>query len=267
MNTFTIASWNINSVRLRLPLVQQFVESDQPDILCLQETKVEDGKFPVEGLKALGYPYLAFAGEKSYNGVAIASKLPLECIDTVDFARTGQKRHIQATLPGGIELHNVYIPAGGDIPDPDENPKFRMKLEMVEALTEWGHTMDERPRIILGDFNIAPLEHDVWSSRQLRNVVSHTPIERDMLIQMQQANGWQDSVRHYVPTDQKSYSWWSYRARDWEASDRGRRLDHLWLSPALHEGLESAANRKEVRGWHKPSDHAPVIARIHWEHS
>jgi len=261
--SISITTWNINSVRLRLPLVAAFVKQHQPDVLCLQETKVADDKFPLMELQALGYPHIAFSGEKSYNGVAILSKLPLENIHTIDFAGTGHKRHVAATLPDGTEVHNLYIPAGGDIPDPELNPKFQMKLDFLEALTEWSDKQpNDKPLIILGDFNIAPQEHDVWSHKALLKVVSHTPIEVDRLSQLQQSNQWQDSIRHFVPEDQKAYSWWSYRARDWDAADKGRKLDHIWLSPALHEKLEAATMLREARGWEKPSDHVPVTAKL-----
>jgi exodeoxyribonuclease-3 len=258
-----IASWNINSVRLRMPLVQRLVAEHPVDVLCLQETKVKDDLFPHAELQMLGFEHVIFAGEKSYNGVAILSKQPLERIDAQDFGGAGQARHVAARLEDGTALHNLYIPAGGDEPDPTINPKFAHKLQFLEDLTAWSAARDKpSPAIILGDFNIAPLEHDVWSRKQLRRVVSHTDIEREKLGQLQQAGGWVDSHRALIPAEEKLYSWWSYRARDWQASNRGRRLDHIWLSPGLRDRLQHVHSISEARGWEKPSDHIPIVTQL-----
>ncbi len=260
--SFTIATWNINSVRLRMPIVKQLTESHAPDVLCLQETKVDDPLFPELELRALGYEHCAFSGEKSYNGVAILSKTPLSNIHTLEHIPS-HKRHIAATLESGITIHNVYVPAGGDIPDPDENSKFGEKLAFMDSLTEWASTLDTEDKVVLvGDMNIAPLEHDVWSHKQLLKVVSHTPIEVEKMDALKQAANWVDTAREFTPHEEKLYSWWSYRARDWEASNRGRRLDHIWVTPALKPSLSGVAILAEARGWEKPSDHVPVIASL-----
>lgn len=258
-----LASWNINSVRLRLPLIKQFVSKESVDILCLQETKTQDQYFPGDALRAMGFEHQHFAGEKSYNGVAILSKMPLSAIEAPDFGGAEQARHVAAVLPDGTALHNLYIPAGGDVPDPSTNPKFAHKLRYLDDLTAWSEKREkEAAAIIVGDFNIAPLEHDVWSSKQLQKVVSHTPIERQKLGALKQAGQWIDSHRHFVPSEEKLYSWWSYRARDWETSNRGRRLDHIWVSPCLKDRLQSVDTIIEARGWEKPSDHVPIITEI-----
>jgi exodeoxyribonuclease-3 len=257
---FTLATWNINSVRLRMPLVRRFVQHSQPDVLCLQETKVDDPLFPSLELQALGYPYIAFSGEKSYNGVAILSKFPLSDVEVLDFTRSGQKRHIAASLPDGTRIHNIYIPAGGDLPDAMANPKFAMKLGMLDHLRDWSLSLDDQPRIMVGDYNVAPLEHDVYNHKQMLKIVSHTPVEIEKMTAMQQAGRWVDAVRTFIPEDQKAYSWWSYRAADWLASDRGRKLDHIWLSQSLVPRLQAASMLKDARGWEQPSDHVPVIA-------
>lgn len=258
-----IASWNINSIRLRLPLVKQLLAHTRIDILCLQETKTPDEFFPREAVEAMGFPHLAFVGEKGYNGVAICSKPPLTQVRSMDICDQGHTRHIQAVLPDGTELHNFYIPAGGDLPDPSANPKFAHKLRFVEACTAWSAKRDpKQPAIVLGDFNIAPQEHDVWSHKQMLKIVSHTPQEIERLNAFLAAGKWVDSHRHFVPESEKLYSWWSYRARDWEAADRGRRLDHLWISPGLVSRLKSAETIKPARGWAAPSDHVPIITEF-----
>ncbi len=256
----TIASWNINSVRLRHKLIGLLNGALAPDILCLQETKTPDEHFPKAALQDLGYGHQLFAGQKGYNGVAILSKLPLARIDLPDWCKKGDSRSIAARLNNGAEIYNFYVPAGGDIPDPKANDKFAHKLQFVKEMAKFwkDKNKDKAPRILLGDLNIAPLEHDVWSHKQLLDVVSHTPIEVDLLNKLQQAGDWIDAARHFVPKDQKLYSWWSYRAQDWRKSDRGRRLDHIWVSPALKGQLKSHAVLKDARDWMQPSDHVPI---------
>jgi len=259
-----IVTWNINSVRLRLPLVAQLTKAVAPDVLCLQETKANDDVFPADALRALGYEHLLFRGMKGYNGVAILSRVPLQEGGSRDWCGKEDARHVAAILPGDIELHNYYIPAGGDEPDPEINDKFAHKLDFLRELANWwGERRDESAkRVILGDFNIAPLESDVWSHKQLLKIVSHTPIEVEHLGAVQAAHGWIDALRHFVPDEEKIYSWWSYRSRDWQANDRGRRLDHIWVTPALKPALRSASILREARGWEKPSDHVPVIVDL-----
>ncbi|MEM8915732.1 MAG: exodeoxyribonuclease III [Pseudomonadota bacterium] len=260
-----VATWNINSVRLRIDLVLRFLAEYQPDILCLQETKVIDDLFPLKPIQEAGYDHTAIAGMKSYNGVAILSRLPLDPIPGQSWCGKDDCRHIAARLGDGTEIHNFYIPAGGDVPDRKVNDKFAHKLDFVDSMAAWWpaqHAAD-KPLIAVGDFNIAPLEHDVWSHKQLLSVVSHTPIEVEKLTAMQASINWTDAVRHFVPEDEKLYSWWSYRARDWSASDKGRRLDHIWVTEPLKPKLKSAQVLRPARGWDpKPSDHAPVIVDL-----
>jgi len=260
-----IATWNINSVRLRLNLIEKLVAEQSPDVLCLQETKVVDDAFPAMALATMGFEHQHFAGMKSYNGVAILSRVPLVNKGVQNWQGREDCRHIFAELPNGIEVHCGYIPAGGDIPDPVANPKFAHKLGFLDEMEAWWREKKDscKPKIFLGDFNIAPLENDVWSHKQLLDVVSHTPIEVEKLLKVQKAHGFVDAVRHFVPEDQKLYSWWSYRAGDWEASNRGRRLDHIWVTPELVADLKSTAIIKEARGWEpKPSDHVPVLVDL-----
>lgn len=259
-----ITTWNANSVRLRESALRRIVAEIDPDVLCLQETKVEDGKFPLDLVRTLGFPHVHIHGQKGYHGVAVLSKLPLDGCGTHKWCGIDDSRHAVCTLPGGIELHNLYIPAGGDVPDAEFNPKFRHKLAMLDELSAWfeGHRDDARRAILLGDLNIAPLETDVWSHKQLLSVVSHTPIEVEKLARLQASAGWVDAVRAIIPPEEKLFSWWSYRNRDWSASDRGRRLDHIWLTPALAPALRTAHIRREARGWEAPSDHVPVTVEL-----
>jgi len=266
--TLRIITWNINSVRLRLPLLARLTQELSPDIICLQETKVTDGDFPLDSLRALGFPHIYFTGQKSYNGVAILSKIPLSDIRMLRIADSDDKRHISATLPDGTGLHNFYVPAGGDIPDAALNPAYGFKLRFVEAMAEWAlaHNKKGSRIIIVGDFNIAPLPHDVWSHKQLLGVVSHTPAEVERLNALKDSLTWCDVARHFVAPEEKLYSWWSYRNRDWRKSNRGRRLDHIWVTPSLTHSLKAFHTHMEARDWKVgevgPSDHVPVMVDI-----
>jgi exodeoxyribonuclease III len=265
MASIKLATWNINSVRLRAGLVGQFLRAHTPDVLCLQETKVVDGLFPGEVFRAQGYVHQAINRQKGYHGVAILSRLPFRKTAALSFCGKNDTRHVSAQLEAGLELHNFYVPAGGDLPDPKKNPKFAHKLEFLREMetcfARHGATRSD-PLALVGDLNVAPFENDVWSHKQLLNVVSHTPIETELLITAKEAFDWQDVTRHFVPQDEKIYSWWSYRARDWQASDRGRRLDHIWVSRPLRDAVSEHAIFRDARGWLRPSDHVPVIATI-----
>ncbi len=260
-----IATWNINSVRLRMDLLLRLIDETEPDVVCLQETKCVDADFPVKPLEDRGYPYIHAHGMKGYNGVAIISRLPFSARDVLHWCDKRDCRHAIATLPGGIELHSVYIPSGGDVPDPEKNEKFAHKLRFVDEMTSWwgAARSADRPMVLVGDLNIAPLEHDVWNHKELLDVVSHTPVEVDRLTAMQRSIGWTDAVRHFVPETEKLYTWWSYRARDWAASDRGRRLDHIWVTEPLVAALAGHRILRDARGWEpKPSDHVPVLVDL-----
>ena len=252
-----IATWNINSVRLRLDLVLEFLQQADIDVLCLQETKTQDEFFPVAALADAGWGHSVFRGEKSYNGVAIISRLPVEYCEHRLWAGKDDCRHIFASIDG-VNIHNFYVPAGGDVADRETNPKFGHKIDFVDEMKDWFSNNSPRTSVLVGDLNIAPLAEDVWSTRQLRNVVSHTDIEREKLTAAINDGGWVDAVREYFGPAEVLYSWWSYRARDWAASNRGRRLDHVWVSHDLADKILAAEIHRDMRGVNKPSDHVPI---------
>ncbi len=267
MSTLKITSWNINSVRLRAPQIARFAAEHAPDIITLQEIKCLESEFPRAEFLAMGYPHIEISGQKGMHGVATVSKLPLARMDT-DFCPEGHARHISTKVEMGahsFELHNFYIPAGGDEPDPQLNPKFAHKLAFLDTMKNYfAHRAKDNPRLVLtGDFNIAPHENDVWSHKQLLKVVSHTPIEVEKLAALQNAGDFTDTARLFAGDDDKLYSWWSYRSRDINKSDRGRRLDHIWVSPALLPAVQKSGPGahtllRECRLWERPSDHVPV---------
>jgi exodeoxyribonuclease III len=257
----TIATWNINSLRLRQSLLHRLMEGLTPDIICLQETKVPDELFPESIAGAIGFSHVLKRGMKGYNGVAILSRFPLTLVDdTPDWCAKNDCRHLAARVEANgapLTVHNFYVPAGGDIPDREQNPKFAHKLDFIEEARAHFAAYPPSRAVLVGDLNIAPLEHDVWSHKQLVGIVSHTPPETEGL-NAWMAQGFTDAIRHFVPAEQKLYTWWSYRNRDWAASNRGRRLDHVWVTPDLRGGLTGYKILKEARDWEQPSDHVPV---------
>ena len=256
-----IATWNINSVRARADIVEKFLRDHQPDVLCLQETKVANDIFPHGLFEGLGYGHRILNGQRMHHGVATIARVPLDGAWRYDWQDNGEARHIGVRLPGGVLLENVYVPAGGDVPDRGVNPKFGQKLDFVARMTRWSEGLKE-PAVIVGDFNVAPLECDVWNHKALLDVVSHTPIEVEALTRLQQSHGWIDLGRHFNPAPEKFFTWWSYRNTDWRLSDRGRRLDHIWASPGVARTATGFNAVKEARDWGKPSDHIPQIVTL-----
>ncbi|MEM7766348.1 MAG: exodeoxyribonuclease III [Pseudomonadota bacterium] len=267
MTSLKIVSWNINSVRLRAANVAAFTKEEAPDVVCLQETKCRDGEFPEKAFQDMGLPHLALNGQAGgHHGVAIASRFPITPIAAPDLCREGHARVVCGEVQG-VEIHNIYLPAGGDEPKPDTNPKFAHKLHFIETLGEAyaaRRSPGAKPLILVGDLNVAPQEHDVWSHKQLLKIVSHTPAETERLEAAREGAGFADIARVKHGPDPKLYTWWSYRARDWAASNRGRRLDHIWASEAAQPltDVESYQIHLAWRGGWKPSDHAPISVRM-----
>jgi exodeoxyribonuclease III len=263
-----IATWNINSVRLRLPLVERFLSQESPDVLCLPEIKCREAEFPSSSLRKLGYQHIAINAQKGHHGVAILSRLPLEAIDRREFCNKGDARHVCARVNAGDRgsflIHNLYVPAGGDIPDPAQNEKFLHKLNFLDELKTlskvWGAA--EHPSVITGDLNVAPYESDVWSHKALLKVVSHTPEETTRLKQIMTEGRWLDAMRALTPEPEKLYTWWSYRSPNWLAADKGRRLDHIWLCAKFAPAISAMRVLKDARAWERPSDHVPVMVDL-----
>ena len=247
-----------------------FLKEQAPDVLCLQETKCRDDQFPRKAFEEAGYGHMAISGQVGYHGVATVSRLPITKQMKRHYCGKEDARYVSTSFKGGIEVHNFYVPAGGDEPDPVKNEKFAHKIQFLKEMTEQFTPLKEKPRakaVLVGDLNIAPHENDVWSHKQLLKVVSHTPEEVALLKTLLDAGGWIDVARALHDDEEKLYSWWSYRAKDWRASNRGRRLDHIWVTKGLRKAaLENGKKGFEIhdacRSWEKPSDHAPVTLEL-----
>ena len=266
MDSFKLVTWNVNSVRIRLDLLKKLVEDVHPDIVCLQEVKAKEEDFPFEAVKSMGFEYIALYGMAGYNGVAILSKTPLRQIEQKDWVSKRDARHIKALVFDDIEINDIYIPAGGDIPDPVENLSFAHKLCFMDDMSEYfeKHKQEliQKKMLLCGDFNVAPSENDVWNHKQLLGIVSHTPIEVERLTRLFQSLNFVDAVRHFYHEPEKIFSWWSYRNPNWKTNNKGRRLDHIWVTPPLENRLLNVKILEDFRAENRPSDHVPVMVEI-----
>jgi len=268
MTAFSLATWNVNSVRLRAPMIGDWVKQANPDVLCLQEIKCRTEEFPEKAFRAMGYEHFHVRGQKGMHGVAIASKLPLDDLEDEGLCPRSEARH-QRVGVAGVELHNFYIPAGGDEPNAETNPRFAHKLDFLDRIESYftARVTENPPLILVGDFNIAPYEHDVWSHKQLLKVISHTPVETEALERIRLAGNFSDVARDLIDMEEKLFTWWSYRSKDYRKTNRGRRLDHIWASGtakarSLAGGRDAFKVWDDVRGWERPSDHAPVVLQV-----
>ncbi len=251
-----LVSWNVNSLNVRLPHVLDFLRDNQPDVLCLQELKLESSKFPIAQIQEAGY-HAVFEGQKTYNGVAIISKVAATEITygIPDYADE-QKRVIAATIDG-VRVICVYIPNGQDV----ESEKYQYKLAWLNALQPYiRDQLKVHPYFaLLGDYNIAPTDADVHDPAAWDGQVLCTAPER-AAFQALEAMGLRDSFRLFTQTE-RSFSWWDYRMMGFRRN-LGMRIDHILLSPALAEKCTAASIDKAPRKLERPSDHAPVIAEI-----
>jgi exodeoxyribonuclease-3 len=251
-----LATWNVNSLKVRLPQLQAWLAAQQPDIVCLQETKLEDKAFPRGEIDAAGYQ-VAFAGQKTYNGVAILSRQPLQdvVVGIPGFADE-QKRLIAATT-GGVRVVCAYFPNGQSV----GSEKFEYKLNWIEALTAWlRDELARHPRLaLLGDYNIAPEERDVHDAKAWEGQVLFSETERAAFRRLI-GLGLQDAFRLFDQPE-KIYTWWDYRMMAFRRN-MGLRIDHILLSDAPARECTACRVDKDARKAERPSDHAPVIAEL-----
>ena len=251
-----LATWNVNSLKVRLPHVLQWLEDNQPDMLCLQETKLEDGKFPAAELETAGYRAL-FRGQKTYNGVAILARSEgQEVIDAIPGFADEQKRVLAATF-GNTRVVCAYFPNGQSV----GSDKYQYKLAWLQALTNWLRSeLQKYPRLaLLGDYNIAPEDRDVHDPKAWEGNVLVSPAERAVFRQLI-GLGFRDAFRLFDQED-GSFSWWDYRMAAFRRN-MGLRIDHILLSPALSEKCSACWIDKAPRKLERPSDHTPVVAEI-----
>ncbi|MFI4955666.1 MAG: exodeoxyribonuclease III [Gammaproteobacteria bacterium] len=250
-----IVTWNVNSLRVRLSHLEAVIAQHAPDVICLQEIKVEDAHFPMEAIEALGYQ-ATFAGQKSYNGVATLSRLPQTDVVS-DFAEADAERRLLASTVDGIRIVNVYVP-NGQSPDSD---KYVYKLGWLARLK--AHLQEELVKypklVVLGDFNIAPADIDVYDPIAWAGQVLCTDKERDALRDIMSL-GLVDTFRMHQP-EPGHYSWWDYRTRAFERG-RGLRIDLILASEALAPKVESCVIDAMPRAWERPSDHTIVILTL-----
>jgi exodeoxyribonuclease-3 len=259
-----VATYNVNSIRIRLHCLDALVRQAAPDVICLQETKVTDDAFPRAAAEKLGYPYLAVRGEKGYNGVAVLSRWPFEAVERWDWWGKTDSRHVKLVFPDAYELHSFYVPSGGPDPDPEGNPKFAHKLGFLDEMAAWARDdrVAERKVMILGDFNVAPLENDVWNHKKIKRQVGHTPLESEKMATLRDAGGFTDVGRHFVPPEEFLFTWWGYRHPQSFQNNYGWRLDHAWLTPPLARHLKGHRVLADARAWERPSDHVPVLVDL-----
>ena len=250
-----IVTWNVNSIRVRLQAVMNWIDQEQPDVLCLQEIKVTDELFPAEPFEALGYQ-VAVSGQKTYNGVAILSRYDATEVlaGFPDYDAEGQKRLIAATV-GQVRVVNVYVP-NGSAPD---SPKFTYKLEFINQLSKYMERLHlvEEHLVLVGDFNIAPEARDVYDAEEMEGEIGFHLEERSALAELKKW-GFEDVFRRHHE-EGGLYSWWDYRAGAFRR-DMGLRIDHIWASRRLASLSLECGMDKIQRSLPKPSDHIPVWA-------
>ena len=262
-----IATWNVNSIRTRLDQVQAWLQDAQPDLLCLQETKVDDPLFPHEVFEAQGYQ-VHFHGQKAYNGVAIVSRQPLEDVrrgftgelpEDAEALQLGEQKRVISALVNNIRIVNVYVPNGSDL----RSEKYPYKLEWLSCLNRYLSAQAKRdePLCLVGDFNIALEARDIHHPERLTGGIMASELEREALLNVL-GERLHDVFRVFEP-DANHWSWWDYRSGAWDR-DLGWRIDHIYLCDELLSQARSCVIHKHVRGHEKPSDHAPVTVDLNW---
>ncbi len=252
-----IATWNINSIRVRLPLLLTWLKETQPDIVLLQETKTTDDQFPKEDIENLNYN-IALNGQKTYNGVALLSKYPIEDITSgIPGFEDEQARYIEAVIKG-LRVASIYVPNGSEV----GSDKYAYKLRFLQAL--YAHTKTlltyDEALILGGDYNIAPTDLDVYDPQEWHEKILCSTPEREGLRSLLHL-GLTDSLRETHRDEKDLYTWWDYRAGAWQ-NNFGLRIDHLLLSPQAADLLKNTSVDKPIRSVEKASDHAPVVCEL-----
>ena len=252
-----LVTWNVNSLRVRLPQLVEWLGREQPDVICLQETKTADATFPAQEIRQAGFEPL-FSGQKTYNGVALLTRAPAsEVVTAIPGLADEQKRVLAATVDG-LRVVCIYVPNGESI----ESPKYRYKLAWLQALHDWlRQELARYPRLaLLGDYNIAPEDRDVHDPRLWEGKVLFSEPERAAFRGLLDL-GLKDSFRLFEQSD-KSFSWWDYRMNAFKRN-LGLRIDHILLSEESARRASGSRIDKAIRAQERPSDHAPLITELH----
>ncbi|MFN5515122.1 MAG: exodeoxyribonuclease III [Cyanobacteriota bacterium] len=259
-----IATWNVNSIRSRQDQVITWLQANPVDVLCLQETKVIDSAFPLDPFTALGY-HCQFSGQKAYNGVAILSRAPLEnamCgfapLLGAEAEDWDQQKRVITGIYQGVCVVNLYVPNGAAVGDEKYAYKLNWLAQLKQYLQELLAARTE-PSCLCGDFNIALEDRDIYSAEGKGTHIMASPPERAALADVLSL-GWQDGFRKFTP-EEGHFSWWDYRSGGF-TRNRGWRIDHIYLDPALYQQAVACRIDREPRGWEKPSDHAPVVVTL-----
>ena len=264
--TFKLATWNVNSIRIRMELLKNLRHRKIRTLSAFRKSRPRKKTFRLKTCGLSVIRILRCTAWPATTACAFFPKTPLKDVEQKNWVGKTDARHICARVFDDIEINNIYIPAGGDIPDPIANLSFAHKLTFMDDVAEWWEqhqkTYAGRKMIVCGDFNVAPLENDVWNHRQMLKIVSHTPVEIERLTRLKNSLNFVDVLRKFHPEPEKAYSWWSYRNPNWQTNNKGRRLDHIWTTPNLEDRLVAVKILKEARNWERPSDHVPVIAEI-----
>ena len=262
-----IATWNVNSVRTRLDQVCAWLQREQPEVLCLQETKVADDLFPLEAFRELGYE-VAISGQKAYNGVAILSRLPLEDVQVgflpllpadPEAMQLGEQKRVLSARVEGLRILNLYVPNGSSL----RSDKYTYKLQWLQCLHRYLEVQEQQgePLVMVGDFNIAPEDRDIHDPERLSGGIMASEAERSALRTLL-GERLADVFRLFEP-ESGHWSWWDYRSGGWETG-RGWRIDHIYLERDLLELASGCVIHREQRGNPQPSDHAPVVVNLAW---
>jgi len=251
-----LATWNVNSLKVRLQQLIDWLGREQPDVICLQETKTEDASFPAQQIREAGFEPL-YSGQKTYNGVALLTRAPaVEVVTAIPGLADDQKRVLAATV-AGLRVICIYVPNGESV----DSPKYRYKLSWLQALQGWlREELARYPRLaVLGDYNIAPEERDVHDARLWEGKVLFSEPERAAFRDLLNL-GLQDSFRMFEQSD-KSFTWWDYRMNAFKRN-LGLRIDHILLSEESARRASGSRIEKAIRAQERPSDHVPVITEL-----
>lgn len=251
-----LATWNVNSLNVRLPHVMTWLEENPTDVLCIQETKLTDDKFPFAQIEAAGY-HVAYTGQKTYNGVAILSKLPITDVVKNNPRLDDPQQRILAATIDGVRIVCAYVPNGQSV----DSEKYLYKMGWLDAFHAWiSEEAAQHPQLaVVGDYNIAPEDRDVHDPAAWEGMVHVSPRERAALQRLLDI-GLTDAFRLFEQPE-KSYSWWDYRGLGFRLN-KGLRIDHILLSPALVQRCSACVIDRTPRKWEQPSDHTPVIATL-----